>query len=841
MTTQFYGQAPLRFQDPKALGEGIVRTSKEFLPYIKYIDPEERERFLELSKQEQVRDLLLQNLQAIVEVGGGKIIEGVTSVAGGVFRKFFPKTTQNIIKNIDEIKPLKSEGELPKYAGSVNLKKQAIDEEAKRIELDLWNEYGIKTKMTREQMIGNAQKVIKKFKEDPTFYQERISKIQAGATPTIEEELAHRMLNAENFQNFVDLSKRVAAGEVPKETLDNMQAGIAKHYMNITQPLASQSGRRLSMYNIEVGKNRAFKAIGQLGKKLNKRQLKELSEVNWEDPHSVNEFITRLPDPKLKDYFYEFWYNSILSGIPTHVVNATSNTLWRLWQIPHRALTAGLDSVIAPLTGRARERLFREVVPLMAGEVRGLPKAVKNSWRMFRHGRLTEVEDKWAKEMGSIVNAFDRAPNPVVRGVGKVVTIPTKALRSMDVFANSIAYDSQLRAIAKRSKKPIKEFVTNPPEWAHKEAIKYAQYTTFMDEPGKISSWIMRGREVVPGLRLVIPFVNTIGNLMKRGIEMTPGVGLTLAKGQPASEVIAKQIEGAIIAFAMMDKVRKGDLTGDVPDSPNEREAFYRQGKLPWAIKVGDTYYQYRRVEPFNTPLAMIANAYDEITNAKDEDTATDIFWNTVNGVKNHVLDSSYLQGVTQLLDRHGTFENTIPRMGASLVPFSGFWRSVNRAYEAATEGSAKVYEHGDFIASLAGVLPGLYKLREPRLNVWGEEIELPGNAFRQWLPWKWAKETDDYVEDFLEKLEVYPGLPGQRVKIDGIETKLDDDIYRQYVIDYGVKAKKHLKKMVIKENWQNQLETESGRELLKRWIKSDLDYYRENALIRAKREQLKK
>ena len=44
-----------------------------------------------------------------------------------------------------------------------------------------------------------------------------------------------------------------------------------------------------------------------------------------------------------------------------------------------------------------------------------------------------------------------RSPSRIVRGVGKFITPPTKALRAMDVYANSLAYDGQMAALAKRS------------------------------------------------------------------------------------------------------------------------------------------------------------------------------------------------------------------------------------------------------------------------------------------------------------------------------------------------------------------------------------------------------
>jgi len=747
--------------------------------------------------------------------------------------------------------PNKPGGDIPKYAGSVNTERQAISKVAKQLESELFEKHGIKTAVSHDELIGRAQKVVDRFKGDPEYLAQRIGKIKAGETPTIEEELAHRIMNATEMQNFVNAAQDAASGKLSREAFDMMQDQLQDRFLNVANPLASQAGRRLNMYNVEVGRNRAFKAVGQLGKKLNKRQMKDLAKVDFEDPKSVDDFVKRLPDPKLRDYFYEYWYNSILSGIPTHVVNIASNTAWRAFQYPHRVLSAAVDKTLHTFTGRQRTRFLNEVIPMMAHATKAKPEAVKRAGGMFLRGKLTDFETKWAQEMGQTLGAFERSNNPIVRGVGKVITVPTRGLRAMDVYANSIAYDSQMAALATRTamqkglkgasrKGFVRNFLKEPPDWAHDKAMEYAKYTTFMSDPGAISQWVMKGRDVIPGGRLIIPFVNTVGNLLKRGVEMTPGVGLTLARGQNASEVIAKQIEGSLVAMFMLNMAREGKITGGAPESPNEREAFYRQGKQPWSIKVGDDWYQYRRVEPFNTVLASTAIAYDNIVNAKDEETATKIFANAVQDFKNNLIDSSYLQGMSRLLNRHGKLELTPAKVGSSLVPFSGFWRSVNRAYEAYTEGSAKLYEDKDWLSAFAQVIPGLYKLREPEINVWGKPVELQGGVFRQWLPYRWATETDDPVEVFLEDLEVYPGLPGQSIKIRGVKTKLDDDIYRQYAVDYGQKAKSWLDKQVKLPAWQEKLHgTEKQRERLKSRITTGLDSIRERALRKAIKAQL--
>ena len=367
--------------------------------------------------------------------------------------------------------------------------------------------------------------------------------------------------------------------------------------------------------------------------------------------------------------------------------------------------------------------------------------------------------------------------------------------------------------------------------------MEFAKYTTFMTDPGKISAGIMRMRGDVPGGRFIIPFVNTIGNLLKRGVEMTPGLGLTLAKGQNPAEVAAKQIEGAIISLFALHKAHKGEMTGGLPENKNEREAFYRQGKKPWAIKVGYTWVEYRRAEPYNTILASTHTAYNRIKNAKDEETATDIFFNMSKDFKNNLIDSSYLQGVTTILNRHGSAKGVAPRLASSFVPYSSFFRSIDRAYEAATEGSAKVRGGNEWLKAFGQTIPGLPKT-PVKLNVWGEEIELQGGVFRQWLPYRWSKETTDVTEQSLEKLKVYPGLPKKKFRYKRKNYKLDEDIYRNFTIKYGKRAKEYLDIKFSQPLWQKALKNEKQHNRLRSKIDSKLKSLSSKEKRRAIREQ---
>ncbi|MHC4756938.1 MAG: hypothetical protein ACYTBP_17585, partial [Planctomycetota bacterium] len=391
---------------------------REMVPYLKYIDPDERDRFMQLSQREQSRDLLLQNLQAILELGGGKVVEGVGKIVGKrvvspIFKKAFPKTTKHAEDVGGAYTPTEIPDELPKYAGSVNLQKQIIERDLKLAELRAAEGMGASKKTWAEVDIDSA-----KIMKDPEKIAEPFEKWKRGKMLDIVEQDVVRKANVEGVYNF---RKDVAGARSVEEANAILEKYRQSRFIPASE-IASEQGRMLQSYNKEIGLNRLGKAFSKLEKGLKPHQLDELKGLDLDDPLAVDGFIKKLDAPKLRDYVYEYWYNSILSGIPTHVVNVASNTGWRMFQVPHRGLTAAIDKTLNVFLGRQRTRYMNEMLPMMTGMIKGKPKAAKSAWQMLRKGQITDFETKWAQEMGSAVGAFDRSPSRIVRGAGKVLT-----------------------------------------------------------------------------------------------------------------------------------------------------------------------------------------------------------------------------------------------------------------------------------------------------------------------------------------------------------------------------------------------------------------------------------
>jgi len=744
--------------------------------------------------------------------------------------------------DIAEMMARKAE-DLPKYAKSVNLEKQDIPTDLKQFEADIAAQSGPR----KVQSWDETGKLSANLRGDYKRMARVIERAGSGEALTAVEIDAARQVNVNAMDTLKKMSTELSPEEFSKRYME-----FKENVFNAVSAASSEAGRALNIHKREISIERMARAFDKLKRSLNERELKEFQELNFDDPIAVQRFMDRLGDPAFKDYLLEYWYNQILSGPPTHLVNTISNTAWLAWQVPHRALTALVDLPISKLTGRERTRFINEIVPMLAGYKSGFKRGARAAGQMIRHNRVTDFETKWTQEMGHAQGAFERSPNKVLRKAAPYITMPTRFLRAMDVWANSIAYDAHANTLARRAANQKKltgkaraeferKFVEKLSDADHEACMEQARYSTFMDNPDPFTQWIMNSRKIPfigPSSQFIVPFVSTISNLTKRGLEMTPALGLVkeggsraMGRGHAAPEVIAKQIEGAVIALYTFYKISEGEITGPLPETPNEREAFYREGKLPWAIKIGDTYYQYRRIEPFNTVIASVVIAHDAIKNAKDDESAAQIFLNVAHGIKGNLIDSSYLQGVQQILDPQGSAKGMVPRLAASWVPYSSFWRSINRTYEVATEGTTKVREGNEWLKAFSQVIPGLSDKMPAKLDLWGNETVIPGGVFRQWLPYKWSVETNDPVEQELERLEKYPGKPGQRVTVRGEKIKLAEDVYRDHCLYFGKTAKAMLAQAMASPGYASRPDDQKLQILDKR-----INVARRKAEVRVKR-----
>lgn len=144
VSTEAKEEAPFKATHPNLYGiwGAAKETVKTMVPYLKYVDPEEREKFMKMSQQEQTRDLLLQNLEAVGELGTAPILKGLKPILQLHFPKTHKLLTKGFGKPKDVFEPLSGADEVTAMydratEASKNLHRKTISQ--------LYSEFKLKT------------------------------------------------------------------------------------------------------------------------------------------------------------------------------------------------------------------------------------------------------------------------------------------------------------------------------------------------------------------------------------------------------------------------------------------------------------------------------------------------------------------------------------------------------------------------------------------------------------------------------------------------------------------------------------------------------------------------
>lgn len=425
----------------------------------------------------------------------------------------------------------------------------------------------------------------------------------------------------------------------------------------------------------------------------------------------------------------EVWVNSILSGLRTQEINFISNTVFGLAQPGVRLLAAGVEAATT-LGGRTRPRqiFFSEAGSYALGMARGLPAGLRKALHILRAGYDLDDVTRWVE-----IGKFGRA-QAIGGPVGAVINLPVRLLAASDAVFRVMGLQAELYAQATRVaareglsgaafSRRVAELVANPTDDMLEAATKQSKYVTFQSEPDRVTRLLLQARREVPALGFVVPFVSTPVNLAKRGFEFSPAGFVIAAKataGAARSTAIARAMVGSAVMSAFAFKFLSGELTGAPPKGQAQRDEWYRSGKQPYSVRIGDAWVEFSRLEPFLTPVRWMASAWDVFRESGevDEDTAM----RAISAFMSAVKDQTYLEGVANLLDaiedpaRFG--ETFLSRVASGFVPFSAALRSAAQATDPFVRQPEGIGER------VAAGLPGLSQAVRPRLDAFGRPIE---------------------------------------------------------------------------------------------------------------------
>ena len=737
---------------------GVYGATKEVikasLPYIKYIDPEEREKFMKLSQQQQTRELLFETLNAVV-LGRWKPISGfATEVGGAALEAFLPKTAKILTQELPSVGKY-----LSNKRGVIGSKKPAdvpsaqtvtetqgadpavVDETWAKVQ-KLSSEWGSTIEKQRRgtrshELAAEEAKTIGATLDD-------IKAIAPGTT-----------MNDAQAVNLIQTIKGVAteAQSAAKTALESKTPADMDTFLNkflalgevdpARMGVVAESGRTLSVMNDPIsGANKYLTQFSEALSRtdLTKEQLAGLVATFKSEADMAKAARLALQPGKIESIM-QLWVKGLLTGPPTQAANIIGNSLYTGLQVPERVAAATLGRV---LPGTA-EVSFGEAGAMIKGAIAGF----RDGLRLAGHSYMSE-ESQFAKVMGQASSSKMEISNKMTEAFGdnwfgKAMQLyddalgyaSTRPLLAGDDFFKAVSYRAELHALAireterlgltgKDAAKKIEMLLNNPPESLKTDAIKFAQYTTFQEELGAAGHGVMNLVNSLPPLRFILPFVKTPANIFTGFIDRTPfapfrkAVRNDIMEGGAKRDLALARIGlGSMLAASTGFLVMDGKITGGGPSDPVQK-GIWLQNNPAFSIKVGNKWYSYARLEPIGTIIGVAASAVEILKELDAGEIDSDnITSSIVAAFSKNVTDKTFLQGITKLSnavtdpDRFG--KAYVNQLAGSVVPAAS--GSVARQIDP------ELKELQSMLDSIKSRIPGLGKDMPPKRNLWGEAL----------------------------------------------------------------------------------------------------------------------
>jgi hypothetical protein len=695
-------------------------------------------------------------------------------------------------------------------AGNINLNYINTTDDVKGLIKQIAVDNADEVEVARRGVISSDQ--TKEMAEALGMSADDLAKRRKGQAFNAEEAYAARTLLVQSAEDLQAAAKS-AVGQGDEALAEFMQK-LSRHtgiQMQVSG-MTAEAGRALRQFQI-VAESPAMKAqaIKNIVDRFGRENVDEIAQAvsQLDTPEQINKFARQAMKPGASKMVMEAWINALLSGPQTHVVNAISNTLTNVMQIPERAIAAGLGAL------RKGEKVaFSEPMAMVFGTRQGLKDGVKAALHTLKTGEalddLSKIELSHYRAITGENLGLKGGAAKVADVVGEGIRLPGRFLASADEFFKAVASRQELSALAARKaggdKEKIAELLANPTDEMLDAAHKAAQYVTFTKPVGKVATAVMTATNEHPYLKLVMPFVRTPVNILKFAGERTPlamfsqAVRKDLAQGGVTRDVaLARMAMGTTIGASVATMAAEGTITGGGPANPEDKAAMRNVGWQPYSIKLGDTYHAYNRFEPMGILFGLSADAAEIAKTARGEQKKEleQIPKMITAAISQNLTNKTFMRGLTDAMlsmadpDRYGDkwWLSTV----GTVVPTG--------VSQAAATSDPILREADTALARIKSRIPGYSEDLPARRNVWGKPIEREGGVGPDILsPVYVSKEKDDPVAKEVARLKMRISMPDRRIEGERIPAEK----YSEYVKTSGEMAHSILSQVVAGEGYKN-------------------------------------
>jgi hypothetical protein len=683
-----------------------------------------------------------------------------------------------------------------------------------------------------------------------------------GEAFNAENAVAARKILVASGEKVVELSKRVASIEgTDADKFALMKAiTVQKAIQEQVSGLTAEAGRALGSFRINAKSSKAQLEQIQNVLDVGGKNINDLADAlsMADNPAAVNKIIDDSFQATKSDIFQEFWLNSILSSMGTHVVNVVGNGMTIFWNVGNR--------FISPAIGKAfgdQETTVAEAVQSLYGAVHGAKDGMKLAWEAIKSSDVTDdvtTIERGHKRIKAITAEQLNVRGPFARSVdyaGSAIRTPSRLLTAGDKFFQSINARMELHALGYRQAvdeglkgdaagKRMMEIVNNPSEELLKQSQEFARVQTFTNDLGKVGSSIQNLANSHPVMKVLLPFVRTPLNIMKYVGKGTPLAPISKqfradiqAGGARRDRALAQMGTGTSIMMIAASMAAEGQISGGGSSNFNVSRVKRLTGWQPYSVKIGDAWYSYNRLDPIGSTIGLAADI-SEIIGSNDEADAMDMASAAAVAVAKNVAGKTYLSGIMNFFTAFErakadpskdsvSVQKYLQSVAVGFMPFSSLVASVERQVDPTLRTAEGIVD------KIKSRTPGFSADLPATLNIFGDPVVLEGGIGPDMMsPVYVSTDKKDVVADEMVKVGVGITMPPKAI----FDVKLTPEEYHDYVelAGKGVKIRNKTYKQFMASEMKKNSYKRSSVEMKRLKIKSWTQGFRE----RAKGEMMK-
>jgi len=258
------------------------------------------------------------------------------------------------------------------------------------------------------------------------------------------------------------------------------------------------------------------------------------------------------------------------------------------------------------------------------------------------------------------------------------------------------------------------------------------------------------------GLQWVVPFIRTPMNIAEEMLRMSPFSPLItswreaiLKGGVDRDRALAELAIGGGIMAVTMSFAFAGNISGAGSPDYGRRRGQYEAGWQAYSVKIGDKWYSYNRLQPVGTLIGIAADL-SEVWDQMGDDERDQTSKMLMIAFANSITNQTFLQGLSQFTnalsdpDRYG--HALAKNLAGSLIP--------NIIAQPTAMMDPLARETTSIIDAVKQRIPGLRQTLEPKIDVFGQDVEARGRVLGI-TPISVQQESTDQVRREIDRLAI--------------------------------------------------------------------------------------